>query len=387
MLFLLQLIIFMALGSFIGLLIYKDPGYLLLNYENWIIEMPLWVAVLITLITGITLWASHRIFKNLLLGPHNLKCWWKDQRFKKQIRNFNKGWIDLIAQDHAEAQRHFLNAASNYNPVISYIGAAQAAHECKEYAQRDFYLSQAKNKLSYKKYIITYLKAEWLLQEGKCEESLKELEVLPKKLQNLSLFLKLKIKLYQLNKNYSALAQTIQTFRKISKNCPEQWLNHVLLLESDAWHQTLSLSPDLATLKKNWSQRPKALQQNAQNLGLELYLHQLLKFNAKKEFLNLIYKTLKPWTKFSEHAAFNPQLIALLVDHVELDASNLLKLGQQLLKTHPQEPSLYLLTGQAAAHLKLWGQAKGYFERYLRFVPEDARIREQFKQLSVHWGR
>ena len=57
---------------FIGLQIEKDPGYVLIAIQNWTIETPLWLAVVLILLTYFVIQALVK----MLTGAGKLRYYW-----------------------------------------------------------------------------------------------------------------------------------------------------------------------------------------------------------------------------------------------------------------------------------------------------------------------
>lgn len=65
----LKLILILVVATTLGVLVNYDPGYILINYSGWAIEMPLWLALLGLLL----LYQSTFIFNNILKSPMYFK--------------------------------------------------------------------------------------------------------------------------------------------------------------------------------------------------------------------------------------------------------------------------------------------------------------------------
>ncbi|MFM8454937.1 MAG: heme biosynthesis HemY N-terminal domain-containing protein [Gammaproteobacteria bacterium] len=370
-LFLFQMLLFICLSALLGVAIYTDPGYLLLSYQDWIIELPLWLGLIFILVGFFSCLFTYQFIKKILQSPQALNFWWQNYQIKKQGLYFHKAWVDLIGQNPIQAKKHFLSSLSSQDPALGYIGAAQAAHQNKEFAERDLYLEKARGFLNYKTYIIDYLKAEWLLQEGLAENSLAIINSLNQKTQDLPLFLKLKLRAYHQTQQSGHLISSINKIKKYKLEIPE----NLILLEQEAWQNELEQCSEFKQLSKTWGKAGDSIQ----NIPLitEKYLLKILQFGESDLFLKLIFKSLK-------NQNYPNTLMQLLLKNIYLNPEKILKFAQNLLTSDPHQPYAILLAAKSSAQLKLWGQARSFYEKYLR-VHQDPNIQLELDKLYKHW--
>lgn len=72
----------LALSVWVGVKITADPGYILITWHQLALEMPLWLAILILVITFILIYYVIRLFKFLLILPKK----WRQNLYKKRLQ-------------------------------------------------------------------------------------------------------------------------------------------------------------------------------------------------------------------------------------------------------------------------------------------------------------
>ncbi|TLY48652.1 MAG: hypothetical protein E6K54_01255 [Gammaproteobacteria bacterium] len=72
----------LALSVWIGVKITADPGYVLITWHQLTLEMPLWLVILILIVTFILIYFLIRFFKFLVMLPKK----WHQDRYKKRLQ-------------------------------------------------------------------------------------------------------------------------------------------------------------------------------------------------------------------------------------------------------------------------------------------------------------
>lgn len=77
------LILFIA-AIFFGYEIVKDPGYALFVYHGWMVQMPLWVALLLFLLLLFFVYVVTRLFCSIAYVKYSIKLWWLKRSLDKK---------------------------------------------------------------------------------------------------------------------------------------------------------------------------------------------------------------------------------------------------------------------------------------------------------------
>lgn len=76
------IILFLAAIVF-GFEMAQDPGYALFVYHDWMVQMPLWFALLILVFLLFFVVFFTRVSCGLMFLKRSLKLWWLERRFRK----------------------------------------------------------------------------------------------------------------------------------------------------------------------------------------------------------------------------------------------------------------------------------------------------------------
>lgn len=76
------IILFIGAIAF-GFEIVQDPGYALFVYHGWMVQMPLWFAVLILALLLFFVYFFTRILCGFIFLKRSIKFWWLERRFRK----------------------------------------------------------------------------------------------------------------------------------------------------------------------------------------------------------------------------------------------------------------------------------------------------------------
>src|SRR3990167_4916950 len=141
---LIVILLFLIASVWFGLTVMRHPGYLFLVYQRWMVQMPLWFALLGLLAIFCLFYLVVSSVDRLSFLWFRLKNW---IRFKREQRSYSKtqhGLATLIEGRWKKAERLLLAGVSQtIEPLMNYLGAAKAAHEQQAYERRDRYIQKA----------------------------------------------------------------------------------------------------------------------------------------------------------------------------------------------------------------------------------------------------
>ncbi|MDA9680112.1 hypothetical protein N9U06_01485, partial [Gammaproteobacteria bacterium] len=141
---LLLLLIVIAVAGFLGTLIARDPGYVLVAYDGYSMQTSLWV--LVSLFIGFFL-AAYLLFWLFGLFRYGNGVVWKWAVAKKEERTSKltrKGLI-LLAEGEFDRARKFLDGSRENEEAkgLNFLSAARAANSQGDHQGRETYLRQA----------------------------------------------------------------------------------------------------------------------------------------------------------------------------------------------------------------------------------------------------
>ncbi|MES2204605.1 MAG: heme biosynthesis HemY N-terminal domain-containing protein [Pseudomonadota bacterium] len=81
------IIIFLAAMAF-GFEMVQDPGYALFVYHGWMVQMPLWFALLLLLLLLFFVYFFTRLLCVFMFLKRSIRFWWLERCFhKKELKN------------------------------------------------------------------------------------------------------------------------------------------------------------------------------------------------------------------------------------------------------------------------------------------------------------
>ena len=138
------LVVALVVGGAVGTLMARDPGYVLVTYEDMSLETSLWFA-LFALIGGyfvlrLVVW----IVVRLMRSGTGVAAWQQNRRVRGAQARTTRGLLLAGEGDWSGARKALLADAEHIESgLINYLAAARAANELGDAAQRDALLQKA----------------------------------------------------------------------------------------------------------------------------------------------------------------------------------------------------------------------------------------------------
>jgi len=341
------------------LLVQKDPGFVLIKYDEYSLETSLAFGIVAVAVAAIVIQLVFRLFFAVLRLPKTLSNKARNRRVEKSRKLLNQGLIDL-AEGRFEQSEQNLTRLIEYseNPLINYLAAARAAQQQKKHAIRDEYLKSAHEARPDAEIAISVTQAELQLSHKQSERALATLNYLRGIAPKHNYVLKLLAIVYFDIGEWSLLSEILPEVRK--KNL----LSEDKQLEME--HQTYIACLEVASkngknaLEKAWQKIPKASQN--ESLFTLKYVQLMLQHEADlKPLQQMIAKTLdQQW---------DDQLIRLYGKMSCPDPSEQLAKAESWLNDYAQNETLLLALGRIAIRAKLWGKGQSYLEASIGIKP------------------
>lgn len=347
----------LLVSVWLGLKIATDPGYLLIAYQKFTIEMPLWLAVVGLILAFLILYVLSRFISNIrALGPR-LKSWSRRRRAQNAWQRTQRGLIALAAGDWQRAQKDLVHSLPySENPLLNYLAAARAAQAQGDYLKRDEYLRLARAKSRLGELALGLTQAELQLHHQQLEQALVTLQHLQQISPNHEVVLRL------LKRTYLRL----QDWHALELLLPQLAKRHVLTenqlhkLSTTVFQGLLNKAnqQSVDTLQTVWDRIPKNLRYEP--TILKIYI-QRLATQQPDEAEQLLRQAIQ---KNSDK---------LLIDAygkiISNDINKQLRTAEGWLKTLDKNAALLLTLGRLCKANQLWGKARSYFEASLGIAP------------------
>jgi HemY protein len=356
----LRLIIFLCVLIFsvwMGLEIIYHPGYVLVFYEPWMMQMPLWFALLAFVLFFLLFYLLIDSIDRLQWLSFKLKNWLRFRREHQSYSKTQRGLMALIEWRFRKAEKLLLAGVNqSIDPLINYLGLAKAAHREGAYERRDSYIKKAYDIAPAAEIAIGLSQAELALDQDQLEQALATLthlrQLSPRHPRVLSLLEKVYIRLGDW-KNLQALIPAMRKADLINSEQAEQF-------EKNTYCEMLRDATSLTDIEQIWESMPRDLRKNVD--VVYAYVKQLrrpayaLQVDAKK-IEELIRRALK------EH--WHAQLVNIYGTLPFDNLNRQLIIASAWLKKYGPHGELYLLLARLCVRIQLWGKAKDYFEKCL----------------------
>jgi HemY protein len=339
----------------LGLLIYKNPGYILIYYRQWSIETTTWFAILLLLLAFFLLHLLFSLIRGILHLPKRIKSWWQIHREHQAIKLLNRGYADLLKGNYKLAEKHLLKSTKSKSLYfLNYILAAEAADLQQSIKRRDYYLLQAKKNNKENNYLVDIAYIQFLLKNQQAEAALKEIVRLREQRAKDTQLLRLLALSYLQIRDYFHLQMILNELKKNKVFNKEQ----LLIMEKDTYLNLFKdySFTDFSDMQKLWNKVPSHLKHDPSILMA--YVSHLSRWNREHEGEELIRKELQK--------NYDPKLMECYVTTPSNEPAKQIALGEKYLKDNAQDAASLRAMGILCLRNHLWGQARDYLERSLK---------------------
>jgi HemY protein len=375
------LLLALGVGAYLSVFLAEDPGYVLVTFRAYSVEVTLGAAIISLIITYLVIIGLFKLLK--IINPFKLfnkETWYRIFNQKNVRRQTELGWQKLLLGQWQDAYKLLVESANRAQvPSVNYLAAAYAAFQRKDQLACIFCLSQAKQQSLVSNSGIKTFQALLELKSGKEEQSLALLLAIIKEQPESPYALMLLKDIYVSLKDWKQLNSLLPELEKQKVLSNEELLNLKEQLAVHRLHKASTQSVNDNELKTIWSSFHKTLQKR--ELVMEAYLRALLSSGNSEEAVNLL-------TKFIKHQ-WSDRLIELLGYIDTKDAAEQILLVEGWVKDRPKNVNLMLTLGRLSLRNKLWGKAREYFELALRLSNNtrlSSEINAELGRLLEHLG-
>lgn len=375
MLRLIIFLLFLIISVWLGIEVVRHPGYILLVYQPWMVQMPIWLALLgILVILGIFYLLITCVDQIQLLG-FKFKNWLRFRRENQSYSKTQKGLSAVIEGRWKKGESLLLAGVSQtVDPLMNFLGAAKAAQEQGAIERRDIYIQKAYAAAPSADLAIGLTQAELEIEQHQFAQAAAILNHLRAANPRHPLVLKLLEKVYVHLGEWQNLINFLPSLRK-AKTLN---LQEIDLLEKNIYCEIFHAASDknLEEIHRIWNEIPHHAKKNPEVTCA--YVKQLIRFpDTSKEVEDLIRKTLKQ--------SWQPDLVNIYGTLPFTNLSRQLVIVGTWLKIYGQHPELLLVLGKLCVRIQLWGKAKDYFEKCIAIKPNlEASL--EYGKLLEHLG-
>jgi HemY protein len=352
-------VVVLFISAFGAHFLLADPGYVIINFRGYVIEMSVPVLAGLAVALVLVVW----LIRKLIVAPRRLGEAAGRYRSARSGKKLTKGMIAVAEGNFARGEKMLGRAASTSDsPLFNYLQAARAAHLQGQDNRRDEWLRLAFKETPEAANAVLLTQAEFQLDRGQSEQALATLRRLEEDSGNHAHALALMGRLYFKLEDWASLAELLPRLRKNTQLEPEtldRWAIRV-------HQQALDTAADVEVLDQAWKGVPRKLRSDLTLLiayyeGLvRLGLHD----RAEKELAAAL------------RTDWRGPLVRLFGLVEATDTTKQLKRAEGWLKNHGEDPDLLLAAARLCLRNELWGKARSYLETVINMRPTPEAYRE-----------
>ena len=169
----LTLLLVAVLAAYLGTLIARDPGYVLVSYANYSMQTSLWVMLCLVLFVAGMVYLTLRFMGLVRRSPKIFLGWRGLQKAQRSNELSCKGHR-LLAEGEFQRALKFLDSGAEHNDsrALNYMAAARAADHLGDSVAREGYLRQAVEADAEYSKVVKVLAAELAVSRGEPDAAL-----------------------------------------------------------------------------------------------------------------------------------------------------------------------------------------------------------------------
>ena len=343
----------------------QDPGYVVINFQNYLIEMSVPILLAFIFLVVIGAWLLVKLFR----APKKIGEAAGRYRMGRAGQRLTRGVIEVAEGNFAKGEKLLARAAHVSDaPLLNYLQAARAAHLLGNDERRDDWLKQAFEQAPEAANAVLLTQAELQLDREQYEQALATLRRLEESSPNHSHALDLLGRLYFRLEDWSHLSDLLPKLRKrgrLDESTLDKWSERVYI-------EKLDQAVDGEAILAAWKEIPKGLKSHLPLL--EAYYSSLMRTGMhEKAEKDLIADIKREW---------RGPLVRLFGMVEGTNATKQLKNAENWLKNHGEDADLLLTSARLCLRNELWGKARSYLETVISIRPSPEAYQEYGRLLN-----
>jgi HemY protein len=329
-----------------------DPGYVVIEFRGYLIEMSVPVLVGLAALLVFAAWLVRR----LIQAPRRLGQAAGRYRAGRAGQKLTRGMIEVAEGNFARGEKLLARSASTSDaPLFNYLQAARAAHLQGQDARRDDWLRLAYEQTPEASNAVLLTQAELQLDRRQDEQALATLRRLDANSRNHGYALALLGRLYYRLEDWDSLQQLLPRVSKhgrVDQATIDKWAIRV-------HRHNLDQAKDGDAVIAEWKRIPKRLK--AEVPLLESYYLGLMRTGLSEKAEKELAAALK--------SEWRGPLVRLFGMVEGPDSTKQLKRAEGWLARHPDDADLLLAAARLCLRNELWGKARSYLETVISLRP------------------
>ena len=369
----------LLLGGCLAWLMLEDPGYVLIAFNHYTLEMSLWALLFLVLLT----WLVFRIMRTSAnkvenLGRTLINHDWFNRKRKNQLRMGN-GLLQLMEGRWDSAWKNLeTSAGSSEIPQVNLLGAAIAAFELGEKTEVDRLLAQAEKQASNRE-AVELVRARLLIRQGSFPAALTILEELQRRVPDNPVILGMMMDCYKNVGDWQKIQKMLPDLKRLKVVARENLRELKILVTKNVLRGIAAeFGQDRQALQRYmgyWNELPGALRK--EHLVMKAHLQCLYQMGEHAELEKAIPKMLE------RH--WDEDLVGIFGRLEAKQPANQLLTAESWLAKHPASLQLLLALARLCRRNQLWGKARDYLEQASRNSRDSEILLEQ-AELAAEMG-
>ena len=353
------------LSVFAAQFLIEDPGYVVISFRGYLIEMSVPAMILIAAAVLAGIW----IIGKMLMAPRRLGEAAGRYRAGRTGRKLTMGMIEVAEGNFARGEKLLAKAAgTSESPLFNYLQAARAAHLQGNDDRRDKWLKLAYEQTPEATNAVLLTQAEFQLDRAHYENALATLRRIEENSTNHSYAAALLGRLYFRLEDWDSLGELLPRLnkhRRIKAETLDLWTIRV-------HKEFLRRAADAEILTAAWKAVPR--KHRSEMSILEAWYKGLIRVGLHDKAEKDLAAALK--------AEWRGPLVRFFGLVEGPDASKQLKRAESWLAKHSEDPDLLLTAARLCLRNELWGKARSYLESAISLRPNPETYSEYGRLLS-----
>ncbi len=352
-------------SAFAAHFLLADPGYVIINFRGYIIEMSVPVLLGIAVVLVFAVW----LIRKIILAPRRLGEAAGRYRSARSGHKLTRGMIAVAEGNLARGEKLLARAASTSDsPLFNYLQAARAAHLQGRDERRDEWLRLAYKETPEATNAVLLTQAEFQIDRGQSEQALATVRRLDENSRDHAQALALLGRLYFELEDWDALTELLPRLGKGTQLKPgvlDKWTIRV-------HREALKRAADSITVAEAWKKVSRA--HKSDETLLEAYYTGLMRAGEHDRVEKELAAALR--------VDWRGSLVRLFGLVESSDTTRQLKRAEGWLKNHGDDPDLLLTAARLCLRNELWGKARSYLETVISLRPTPEAYQEYGRLLN-----
>ncbi len=339
------------LGASLAMFAVSEQGYVAVNWSGWLIETSVSFLLLVLAIAAALIYGVMRFMLLIWRLPERWQRWRDGKRAALPMKQVAQGLQALALQEDDKAMKALVSGKDD-SQWLRFLLAAQLAQAQHQWMQRDAYIEKALALAPDQAFTIQLLHSRWLMDEQP-ERALVLIDSLQTLYPKQRTLKAMRVQALERLADWQALAGYLPEAKKALSRA------RYLALQSTLLAQSLSRADNRELLEVEWKSLSRSQQRHP--LIAKAYVERALVWGASSSLWQVVVKALEQ--------RWDAQLLTTLAALIGQDPYRELKQVQQWLKTYPNEPGLWWLSGLLAQQQGMLEQAEQNLLHSLQLAP------------------